>query len=74
VVKTKNKFYGMRATHALELRRDQVRKEPLDNRESKVYVSKRIGPEVLSKHQSERTLVQAVSSPAGSCRSTPASA
>jgi hypothetical protein len=32
----------------------------LDNRESKVYVSKRIGPEVLTTHLSERTVTQAV--------------
>jgi hypothetical protein len=61
VVKTKNKFYGMRAT-LTHLNFDVVKYERnlLDNRESKVYVSKRIGPEVLSKHQSARTLVQAV--------------
>lgn len=61
VVKTKNKFYGMRAT-LTHLSFDVIKYERnlLDNRESKVYVSKRIGPEVLSKHQSERTLVQAV--------------
>ncbi len=61
VVKTKNKFYGMRAT-LTHLSFDVIKYERnlLDNRESKVYVSKRIGPEVLSKHLSERTLTQAV--------------
>jgi GNAT superfamily N-acetyltransferase len=61
VVKTKNKFYGMRAT-LTHLNFDVIKYErnPLDNRDSKVYVSKRIGPEVLQGHQSERTLVQAV--------------
>src|SRR3989304_6172976 len=61
VVKTKNKFYGMRAT-LTHLSFDVIKYERnlLANRESKVYVSKRIGPEVLSKHQSERTLFQAV--------------
>jgi GNAT superfamily N-acetyltransferase len=61
VVKTKNKFYGMRAT-LTHLSFDVVKYErnALDNRESKVYVSKRIGPEVLQLHQSDRTLVHAV--------------
>lgn len=61
VVKTKNKFYGMRAT-LTHLNFDVVKYErsALDNRESKVYLSKRIGPEVLDSHQSLRKLVQAV--------------
>lgn len=61
VVKTKNKFYGMRGT-LTHLNFDVVKYErnPLDNRESKVYLSKRIGPEVLQRHQSERNLTQAV--------------
>jgi hypothetical protein len=61
VVKTKNKFYGMRST-LTHLNFDVIKYErnPLDNRDSKVYVSKRIGPEVLQGHLSERTLVQAV--------------
>ena len=61
VVKTKNKFYGMRGT-LTHLSFDVVKYErsPLDNRESKVYLSKRIGPEVLQTHQSERNLVQAL--------------
>jgi hypothetical protein len=61
VVKTKNKFYGMRAT-LTHLSFDVIKYERnlLDNRESKVYVSKRIGPEVLSQHLSERTVTQAV--------------
>lgn len=61
VVKTKNKFYGMRGT-LTHLNFDVVKYErnALDNRESKVYLSKRIGPEVLQSHQSERNLVQAL--------------
>jgi GNAT superfamily N-acetyltransferase len=61
VVKTKNKFYGMRAT-LTNLNFDVIKYErnALDNRESKVYVSKRIGPDVLKGHQMERTFVQAV--------------
>jgi hypothetical protein len=61
VVKTKNKFYGMRGT-LTHLNFDVVKyeRDPLDNRESKVYLSKRLGPEVLQGHQSERKLTQAV--------------
>ena len=61
VVKTKNKFYGMRGT-LTHLSFDVVKYEPnaIDNRESKVYLSKRIGPEVIQTHQSERILTQAV--------------
>ena len=60
-VKTKNKFYGMRAT-LTHLSFDVIKYErnALENRDSKVYLSKRIGPEVLQSHQSARTLVQAV--------------
>lgn len=61
VVKTKNRFYGMRAT-LTHLNFDVIKYErnALDNRESKVYLSKRIGPEILQAHQSDRRLVQAV--------------
>jgi GNAT superfamily N-acetyltransferase len=61
VVKTKNKFYGMRGT-LTHLNFDVIKYErnALDNRESKVYLSKRIAPEVLQTHQSQRRLVQAV--------------
>lgn len=61
VVKTKNKFYGMRGT-LTHLNFDVVKYErnEIDNRESKVYLSKRIGPEVLQGHQSERNLTQAL--------------
>ena len=61
VVKTKNKFYGMRGT-LTHLNFDVIKYErnPMDNRESKVYVSKKIGPEVIQSHQSDRRLVQAV--------------
>ena len=61
VVKTKNKFYGMRGT-LTHLNFDVVKYErnELDNRDSKVYLSKRIGPEVLQTHQSKRNLVQAL--------------
>lgn len=61
VVKTKNRFYGMRGT-LTHLNFDVVKYErnALDNRESKVYLSKRLGPEILESHQSERKLTQAV--------------
>ena len=61
VVKTKNKFYDMRGTLD-QLQFDVVKYErnELDNRDSKVYLSKRIGPDVLQTHQSKRNLVQAV--------------
>lgn len=61
VVKTKNRFYGMRGT-LTHLNFDVVKYErhALDNRESKVYLSKRLGPEILQTHQSERNLTQAV--------------
>ena len=61
VVKTKNKFYGMRGT-LTHLNFDVVKyeRDALDNGKSKVYLSKRIGPEVLRTHQSERNLTQAV--------------
>lgn len=60
VVKTKNKFYGMRAT-LTNLQFDVIKYErnALDNRESKVYVSKRLGPDILRGHRSARTVVQA---------------
>lgn len=61
VVKTKNKFYGMRGT-LTHLNFDVVKyeRDAIDNRESKVYLSKRLGPEVLQSHQSDRNLTQAV--------------
>ena len=49
VVKTKNKFYAMRSVLD-HLEFDVVKYEihPTDNRESKVYLSKRLGREVLT--------------------------
>ena len=59
VVKTKNKFYDMRATLD-HLEFDVVKFEPSlrQNQESKVYVSKRLGLEVVDRHRSERSIVQ----------------
>jgi GNAT superfamily N-acetyltransferase len=60
VVKTKNKFYEMRGTLD-HLRFEVVKYErhPTDNAESKVYLSKRLLPELLERHRSSRKVVQA---------------
>ena len=52
VVKTKNKFYAMRSVLD-HLEFDVVKYEvhPAHNRESKVYLSKRLGREVLGRHR-----------------------
>lgn len=59
VVKTRNRFYDMRGTLD-SLRYDVIKFEPhpTDNRESKVYLSKKLGAEVLRDHRSRRTVVQ----------------
>jgi GNAT superfamily N-acetyltransferase len=59
VVKTKNKFYEMRGTLD-HLRFEVVKYERngADNAESKVYLSKRIVPEILRKHRSAKMVVQ----------------
>jgi len=60
VVKTKNKFYGMRATlDHLSFDVIKFHRHLRDNRESKVYLSKRIGAEVLGQHQTTRSVVEA---------------
>ena len=57
LVKTKNRFYEMRGTLD-HLRFDVVKYEPhADNRESKVYLGKKLGAEVLDSHRSLRTVV-----------------
>jgi hypothetical protein len=57
LVKTKNRFYEMRGTLD-HLRFDVVKYEPhRDNRESKVYLSKKLGREVLDSHRSMRKVV-----------------
>jgi hypothetical protein len=60
VVKTKNRFYDMRGTLD-QLEFDVVKYEvhPHDNRESKVYLSKRLTSDVLRAHTSTRTVVYA---------------
>jgi len=59
VVKTKNKFYEMRGTLD-HLRFEVVKYErnAVDNAESKVYLSKKLLPEVLRGHRSAKTVVQ----------------
>jgi GNAT superfamily N-acetyltransferase len=58
VVKTKNRFYDMRGTLD-QLEFDVIKYEvhPKDNRESKVYLSKRLTSDVLKSHTSSRTVV-----------------
>ena len=60
VHKTKNRFYEMRGTLD-HLRFDVVKyeRDRGDNRESKVYLSKRLARDLLDTHQSRRTVVQA---------------
>ena len=59
VVKTKNKFYDMRGTLD-HLRFEVVKYErnAADNAESKVYLSKKLLPDVIRRHRSARTVVQ----------------
>ncbi len=56
VVKTKNKFYDMRGTLD-HLRFEVVKYErnAADNAESKVYLSKKLVPELLTRHYGKRT-------------------
>ena len=58
VVKTKNRFYDMRGTLD-HLEFDVVKFEPSrqENRESKVYLSKRLGLDVVDRHRSTRSVV-----------------
>ncbi len=58
VVKTKNRSYAMRSTLD-HLEFDVIKFEPTgdDPRESKVYLSKRLGREVVDRHRSARAVV-----------------
>ena len=60
IVKTKNRFYGMRATLD-HLHFDVIKFEPhrTDKRESKVYLSKQLGVDVIKHHQTSRSVVDA---------------
>jgi len=59
LVKTKNRQYDMRGTLA-QLAFDVIKFEPHpdDNGESKVYLAKRLGADVLRSHRSSRTVVR----------------
>ena len=59
LVKTKNKFYEMRAALA-QLNFDVIRfvEHPTDNRESKVFLSKRLGQHVVDSHRSRRMVTR----------------
>jgi GNAT superfamily N-acetyltransferase len=59
VVKTKNRFYEMRGTLD-HLRFEVVKYErnSADNAESKVYLSKKLIPDLIQRHRSARTVVQ----------------
>jgi len=60
VVKTKNRFYDMRGTlDQLEFNVIKYEVNKRDNRESKVYLSKRLTSDVLRAHTSTRTVVYA---------------
>ena len=60
VVKTKNRFYEMRGTlDHLRFEVIKYERNPVDNAESKVYLSKKVAIEVLDRHRSAKTLVQA---------------
>jgi hypothetical protein len=59
IVKTKNRFYEMRSALA-QLQFDIIRfvPHPVDNAESKVFLSKRLGQHVIDKHRSRRSVVR----------------
>jgi hypothetical protein len=59
LVKTKNRFYEMRATLA-QLHFNVIRfvPHPYDTGESKVFLSKRLGQHVIDRHRSRRSVVR----------------
>jgi hypothetical protein len=59
VVKTKNRFYEMRGTlDHLHFQVVKYERNAVDNAESKVYLSKKLLPELIDTHRSARTVVQ----------------
>jgi GNAT superfamily N-acetyltransferase len=59
VVKTKNKFYEMRGTlDHLHFEVIKYERNAADNAESKVYLSKRLLPDLVDRHRSARSVVQ----------------
>ena len=60
LVKTKNRFYDMRGVLAqLHFQVVQYERNPIDNAESKVYLSKLLPAELVRNHRSVRTVVLA---------------
>jgi GNAT superfamily N-acetyltransferase len=60
LVKTKNRFYAMRGTlDHLHFDVVKFQQHRTDNRESKVFLSKKIGTDVLKTHQTTRSVVEA---------------
>lgn len=58
VVKTKNRFYEMRGTlDHLRFEVVKYERDTFDNAESKVYLSKKLVPELVSTHRSAKTVV-----------------
>jgi hypothetical protein len=59
VVKTKNRFYEMRGTlDRLRFEVVKYERNAINNAESKVYLSKKLLPEIVDEHRSERAVVQ----------------
>jgi len=59
VVKTKNCFYDMRGTlDSLRFEVVKYERNPADNAESKVYLSKKLLPHLIEQHRSAKTVVQ----------------
>ncbi len=59
VVKTKNRFYEMRGTlDHLHFQVVKYERNAVDNAESKVYLGKKLLPELIDTHRSARTVVQ----------------
>ena len=58
LTKTKNRLYSMRGTlDHLEFNVIKLEPNKQDNRESKVYLSKKLGLEVLDRHRSKRSVI-----------------
>ena len=59
VVKTKNKFYEMRGTlDHLRFEVVKYERQMADNAESKVYLSKKLLPDIIRKHRSAKMVVE----------------
>jgi hypothetical protein len=59
VVKTKNKFYEMRGTlDSLRFEVVKYERQAADNAESKVYLSKKLLPDIVRKHRSAKMVVE----------------